>query len=343
MKLHIILIGLIMTVGTVQSFAQSCQLVEQKEQFVLSNPTKTSCDFNLKKNLDKPVLLVGQQASNINLNCQNFSVGNLQKYPSILIQTELKQKLWSVPENIKIQNCHVRNGIRIHGAGRNGQAAQVKASSQQLGHTQRMQQRAPSHIVLDRIRFTAVEHNLLYLAPGVHHISLRNSQFSGETQALAIYMDAESANNIIENNQFKLKNRKRELIAIDGSAFNIIRNNNIDVYKNGAIFLYRNCGEGGTVRHQTPSYNQILRNQFHLKNSSNKPVIWVGSRAGKKSYCGADRGFAFGSSINDQDLAQHNVINNNTLRLSGFRLASDRFVVWTDHSNRVQNNQVIKR
>lgn len=343
MKLRSVFLGSMLTAGAGLSFAQSCQLIEQNEQFVLRNPGNTRCDLNLNKNLDKAVLLTGQQASNISLNCQNFSVGNLQKYPSILIQTELKQKKWSVPQNINIQNCNIRNGIRIHGVGRNGQAAQVKMSSQQLGHTQRMQQRAPSQIVLDRLRFTAVEHNLLYLAPGVHHVSLRNSQFSGETKALAIYLDAESANNSIENNQFKLKNKKRELIAIDGSASNIIRHNHFDVYKSGAIFLYRNCGEGGTVRHQTPSYNQIINNQFYLKASSNHPVIWVGSRAGKRAYCSADHGFAFGSSANDQDLAQHNVINNNTLRLNQFRLPAQQFIVLTDALNSVQKNAIVAR
>jgi len=49
--------------------------------------------------------------------------------------------------------------------------------------------------------------------------------------------------------------------------------------KQGGIYLYRNCGEGGTVRIETPSYNRILNNLFvYQRQELSDPAIYVGSR-----------------------------------------------------------------
>src|SRR6185369_9998871 len=126
--------------------------------------------------------------------------------------------------------------------------------------------------------------------------------------------DAESGHNVIQNNYIHVATdtAPREEMAIDGSAFNIIVGNQFSALNNGGIFLYRNCGEGGGVRHQPPSYNHIINNWFFYDDyDGEKASVQVGAREGNRDYCGKDDGFAFGSSVYNGDLAHHNVIAKN--------------------------------
>ncbi|MFM8789313.1 MAG: right-handed parallel beta-helix repeat-containing protein, partial [Chthoniobacterales bacterium] len=88
----------------------------------------------------------------------------------------------------------------------------------------------------------------------------------------------------------------------------------------GGIYLYRNCGEGGTVRHQTPGENRIENNTFNL--TALRPGsygIWLGSRQGRRTYCEADAGYPFGSSIDNRDFADDNVLGRNVFNPSSSR------------------------
>lgn len=97
-------------------------------------------------------------------------------------------------------------------------------------------------------------------------------------------------------------------MAIDGSAHNTVRHNRFSALSHGGLFLYRNCGEGGTVRHQTPSHNTISDNTFYRYYHGGLPAVWLGARNGNRNYCEADAGYPFGSSISNLDGAQHNRI-----------------------------------
>jgi len=98
------------------------------------------------------------------------------------------------------------------------------------------------------------------------------------------------------------------VIAVDGSADNQILSNTINNAKGGGIYLYRNCGEGGTVRHQAPQRNLIAGNTI---NGSGGYGIWLGSRNGSRFYCSADDGYPFGSSRDDSDFADNNELRGN--------------------------------
>ena len=106
--------------------------------------------------------------------------------------------------------------------------------------------------------------------------------------------------------------KKKEVIAIDGSYKNIISHNTFERIDNGGIFLYRNCGEGGVIRHSTPSENLIIDNVFYTS-SKNKPAIFIGSREREAhtSFCDDDIGYDYGSSKNDKDFACNNKIVSN--------------------------------
>lgn len=300
--------------------AQAATCSPEKLQEILQpaskqNPlVKINCSVTLPKNaqVSKQLLFAGQKASDAILDCNGATIQPTQAKLAVLITSLLKDDVWYVPQDIQIKNCTLKSPLRIHGMAKNGQAPYLRASSYQEGHTQRARQAAPHHIVLDNLQINT-NGNMVYLAPGVHDVTLKNSRFDALTDGVALYMDAESGNNIIEKNTFNVQTKVRELIAVDGSANNIIRGNTFLRPIHGAIHLYRNCGEGGTIRHQTPSNNQIVNNRFELASlDSNVPEIWLASRNGKRKYCDIDAGYNFGSSVSNNDFAQNNTVADNT-------------------------------
>ena len=170
----------------------------------------------------------------------------------------------------------------------------------------------------------------LYLGPGVTGVTIRNCTFTGWSASTTVYLDAESGGNRIENCTFDVR-AGREVMALDGSATNTIVGNRFLRAGYGGIYLYRNCGEGGTVRHQTPQRNVIENNFFDLKDlRPGSYGIWLGSRQGRRSYCEDDAGYPFGSSVDNRDFADHNTLLGNV-----FRPATDRGIRDDGVGNRV--------
>lgn len=221
---------------------------------------------------------------------------------------------WIQTKNVTIKNCTIKGGVRIIGLGKNGQAAGVKESSLSLGHTERAQAAAPTNITFSNVTFeTSDGMTSLYIAPGTTYVTVENSTFTGTNTGSGpvVYMDAESGHNVFRNNTFNIT-AGREVIACDGSTYNLIEGNRFEKITKGGIYLYRNCGEGGTVRHQTPNHNTIKNNTFNLSNLVlGNYGIWLGSRNGNRTYCDDDAGYSFGSSINNNDFADYNIVNGN--------------------------------
>jgi parallel beta-helix repeat protein len=243
----------------------------------------------------------------------------------LLVKSIQENGKWLAPENITIKNFVVKGSVRIIGIGINGEGELVRESSKNKNHIEYSQSVAPKNIVFDNIKIEANKRTPFYVAPGCTKITLQNSELTGLAESVAVYLDCESAHNTIQNNIFKTKT-KREAIAIDGSAYNIIQNNTFEFLDFGGIYLYRNLGEGGTIRHQTPSFNKILNNTFKYNNAiSDKlnqiihPAIWMGSRSkfikyfymsGKK-FKDRDTSKPFGSSKNPNDLSSNNIVKGN--------------------------------
>jgi len=260
---------------------------------------------------------------------KNFNEGKL---------TEIRVSL--PVKDITIKNCNLKGSIRIFGLGMNGEDENVKNSSHTSGHTERAQAAAPSNVLLSNLTITGVQRIPVYLAPGVTKVTIEDSKFIGNTDSTVIYLDAESGYNIIRNNTFNVEgnftlrqSRIREVIAVDGSAHNQIINNNFEKAIGGGVYLYRNCGEGGTVRHQSSQYNVIENNNFNLTGLDvNNYGIWLGSRNGNRSYCNDDKGYDFGSSIDDGDFADYNTVKDNTF------IGSDRTVKDDGENNTINGN-----
>jgi parallel beta-helix repeat protein len=226
--------------------------------------------------------------------------------------TEIRVK--SSIENITIQNCKLYGSIRLFGLGMNGESKGVNESSKTKGHTERAQQAAPSNVLISNMEITGEQRIPIYMSPGTNKVTVENSKITGTSNSVAIYMDAESGYNVIRNNVFDVTPvfNMREVIAVDGSANNTIVDNQFRQAIRGGIYLYRNCGEGGTVRHQSPQNNLIARNTFNLNElSQGHWGIWLGSRNGNRNYCEHDAGYPFGSSVDNGDFANNNTVRNN--------------------------------
>jgi parallel beta-helix repeat protein len=256
------------------------------------------------------LIIEGAAASDqlIDLQGQWFNNGKLTE---VLIRSMPQENSWSRPQNIAIRNGKLRGSIRIMGLGRNGEAEAVRASSIREGHTARAQAAAPTLITIENLLIEADYRIPIYIAPGVTGVTVRNCTFSGRSVSTVVYLCAESAQNTIEGNTFETK-VGREVIAVDGSARNRIVGNTFENLPFGGIYLYRNCGEGGTVRHQTPRENLIEGNTFKESPRWGNYGIWLGSRGGWSLYCGQDAGYNFGSSADNRDFADGNSVSHNT-------------------------------
>lgn len=281
-------------------------------------PYRLTCSARLgsDQSIRRRLVLEGPQSSNVTLDCNGHTIGRPDipvsaSAPTVMIRSEKSvDGQWLPTSGIIMRNCHIFGAVRVWGMGADGSYDDLRLSSRQAGHTQRLQAVAPSHIRLEQVRITARGTIPLYVGPGVTHLTLEDSTLDGTTTATAVYLDAESADNSIRNNRI-LTRTGREMIAIDGSARNTISGNRFDLHGQPGIYLYRNCGERGVIRHQTPSDNIVENNHFTRAAWLRPRLVVENARNGRRSYCGADRGYPFGSSLDDRDNATGNTVRNN--------------------------------
>lgn len=284
-----------------------------------------SAPFLLLRLLPEPhyetVVIEGAAAGGkiIDLQGQWFNDGRLTE---LLIRSTPDETGWSRPDNITIRNGKLRGSIRIMGLGRNGEAERVRISSIREGHTARAQAAAPTGITFENLLFEAVYRIPLYLGPGVTGVTVSNCKFTGRSVSTAVYLCAETAKITIRNSTFDCSTG-REVIAVDGSAHNRIIGNVFLRLPFGGVYLYRNCGEGGTVRHQTPNNNLIGDNKFGACPRWGSYAVWLGSRGGWSPYCRQDSGYRFGSSADNRDFADDNTVRGNSFPADCSRAVRD--------------------
>jgi hypothetical protein len=349
------------------------------------------CQLILRKEwtITKRLVFEGAKASGVTLDCRGATIGDGTDTDKIQVRSRKYKNnpsdaqepwKWERPKNVTIKNCLIIGSVRVLGMGPNGEAEEVKESSKReptksLNHRNRLRDNAPKHIMFDHVTITGLGRNPFYLAPGVTYATLMNSEMKGKSNKVGIYLDAESAYNTIKGNSIHVVTAEDEwakipgvtdrgwpLIAIDGSTRNKILNNSFSSLNNGGIYLYRNCGEGGTIRHTTPSYNWIINNVFYYnKYTGLKPAIYFGSRdyglKERLGHCNDDDGRPYGSSASEKDYAKHNVVMQNQFYkrrvyrpapLGGFTLAEASIAdyVKTKNSkvnspNYIDHNQIV--
>jgi hypothetical protein len=279
-------------------------------------PLHLTCSLTLGPDevVVRPLVISGAVADGLTLDCGGGALGTpgarvAAARPTVLIRADATGR----PADVTLRACRIFGAVRIWGLGAEGDYEALRAASRQPGFTARAQALAPTRIRLEQVTITAEGTIPLYVGPGVTGVELVGSRLDGRSDATAIYLDHESARSRIVNNTIATRTT-RELIAIDGSAENRIEDNFLDLNGRPGILLYRNCGERGVIRHQTPSHNRITDNTF-----TGAPWLWPrlvveNAREGRRSYCGDDAGYPFGSSRNDGDGGRDNLIRDNRRR-----------------------------
>lgn len=303
--------------------ARPCDATELAELTAeATTPYRLTCRALLPagRTIVRPVLIEGAEASGAGLDCAGGAVGRpgapvSTRSPSIAVWSRrIAADRWSRPTDVRIARCLIHGSVRVWGMGADGSYDDLRASSRTAGHTANAQAAAPRRVALDEVAIRGTGSIPLYVGPGVTRLSLTRSTLEGRSVATALYLDAESADNRIEDNLFRTATR-REMVAVDGSARNRIVGNRFELDGRPGVFLYRNCGERGVIRHQTPSHNTITGNAFAGAARLRPRLVVENARQGRRPYCRADRGYPWGSSADDRDHASGNVIaDNRTVR-----------------------------
>lgn len=279
-------------------------------------PFKLACSLALSPGdvVRRPIVIAGRASSGLVLDCRGAQIAPeavgagrdtvLVRSGGRTVDAAIADRL----EDVEIRGCRIEGTIRIAGSGRRT----ADPESFRPDYTARAQAAAPTRVRLVDLDISGSGGVAVYLGRGVTEAALLRSRITGRMNGPAIYLDAESARNRIEDTVFAADLLRREVIAVDGSAANVIRGNRFERFDLGGVFLYRNCGEDGTVRQQAPTGNLIAGNVFDTRRfRPSRPAVWVGSREGNRGYCSADAGHGIGSSIDDGDHAENNRVVDN--------------------------------
>lgn len=328
--------------GTVKHCSQS-KILELLEPATSDRKSvQLNCSYTFKSPntvVTKAVSFIGSAADNATLDCNGGTIDPAYVDAALFIRSkavaptssdldDVSRWHYDRPSNVTIKNCTIKGVIAVRGMGEENSDS-LRWSSYVQGHTERAQRFAPYGIVLDHLTVDVANPNAtpIYFSTGVSYSKIMNSTIVGRSDQAVIYLAGESGHNTIMHNYIRREyqgSTARELLAIDGSADNLILANRFSTLNHGGIYLYRNCGEGGVIRHQEPSRNKIMQNHFYYRSYNGSiwgtnPAIWVSSRDKKNElkavadagYCGDDHGFPFGSSRDDRDHAHDTVIVRN--------------------------------
>lgn len=280
------------------------------QPYGVENPANRNVKINCNLTLDpgdvitKTLLFSGHESDGVTLDCNGAKILGTRyaDREAIAVETEGGYGV----ENVTVKNCVVDGRIRVGGYG--------GESNWDPNHTEIIQKRSPKNITFDGLTITAFGKDPFYVFSGSLRVTLKNSKIRGNSDGVAIYLDAESAEHVIQNNGIGVHTDKREQIAIDGSARNLIVGNYFTQLDDGGIFIYRNCGEKGSIRHQFPADNVILDNIFHYNDYRGfASAVAIASREDRNfSYCDEDScGPKIGSNLDEDDHAYRTLVAQN--------------------------------
>ncbi|MCW2457476.1 UNVERIFIED_ORG: parallel beta-helix repeat protein [Rahnella aquatilis] len=271
--------------------------------------------------------------SNTILDCQNAIIdgGNSVKF-GIAILGKGKRI-----NNVVVKNCIIKNftnsGVRI--------ASGVAISDLVKNSRSSNYNNSPNNITLDNIEVTNSGRDGIFVDSYSSAVTIMNSKIT-DSQMVGIYLEHSSRDNRIFNNIIARngdnygKSDKREGIAVDSSANNLIIGNKFIRNAAGGVFLYKNCGEAShtknaITRWQHSDNNIIKNNYFQNENIG----IWVASRQSKnlsRLDCGD-------SPIDNDKKYYRDFADNNTIDGNIFCQGHMAIIIEGD-SNNIINNKI---
>lgn len=225
--------------------------------------------------------------------------------------------------DVMVKNCTFKNF-------KNGVSISWKTVDVEKGSDRNeIYKRSPTRITLDNLNVKGNERVGVYVDDYSTRVIIKNSIIE-RNKGVGIYLEHSSRNNEIVNNKFienGFGDGRREAIAVDSSAENLISGNYFQGNSAGGIFLYKNCGEHidsgrQVVRWQHSSDNKIRNNTF-----VNEDVgVWLASRQSrnlKRIGC-ADKPMDVGGNFFEDYASNNFVVNNKFIKNKvGVRIESD--------------------
>lgn len=318
-------------------------------QISTAQPYRLQCNLNKKVTINRPIEIL--HTSQLLMNCQG---GGIKRNQNMAKGAYTLRILGKGSYDINIQNCYVHGNVRVQG--KVGNINRQVEASRKATFVDDLRADAAHHITFNNVRIIGlkdIKGAPLYISPGVHNVTVKDSQIKGYSDSVGIYLDVSSHNNKFIHNYIATKRVPRnpssgfirELIAIDGSEYNTFDNNYFAALNDKGILLYRNCGEGGAIRHTAPRFNTFKNNLFFYRNyTGNNPAIYFGSRMYNNSnrHCADDNYDGLqvtpipASNQDDKDFAQQNTfISNGFVKRNPSDLIRDSY----PGKNLINNNQ----
>jgi parallel beta-helix repeat protein len=278
-------------------------------------------------------------ASNVTLDCQGAHIAAPDRRYGVYIHAPTDTPL----TNITVRNCHVEGFLNNFHIEREGFRQLAEGVEYENGF---------SNITIEDSTSLNSRGVGIFVNGYVEGVTLRNLHVEGAGSA-GIYLEAGSKNCVVENStivdngfgenspqggtftfagvDFWFWGTGREGLAIDGSRFNVVRNNVFQSNTAGGIFLYKNCGEFVTQRPERWFHrrygadgNLIENNTFIDEDNG----VWIGSRMGENTLpmeC-SDPQYLPGYAL---DYADDNVVHDNVFQnvTFGVRVEDDDAVV----------------
>jgi parallel beta-helix repeat protein len=278
-------------------------------------------------------------ASGVTLDCQDARIAAPDRRYGVYIHAPVDTPL----TDITVQNCHVEGFLNNFHVEREGFRELAEGVEYENGF---------SDITIEDSTSLDSRGVGIFVNGYVEGVTLRNLRVEGAGSA-GIYLEAGSKNCVVENStivdngfgenspqgdrftfagiDFWFWGTGREGLAIDGSRFNVVRNNVFQSNTAGGIFLYKNCGEFVTQRPERWFHRRYGADGNVIENNTfidEKNGVWIGSRMAENTLpmeC-SDPQYLPGYAL---DAADDNVVRDNLFQnvTFGVRVEDDRAVV----------------
>jgi len=264
-------------------------------------------------------------ASNVTLDCQGAHIAAPDRRYGVYIHAPQSQSL----QNVTVRNCHVEGFLNNY---------HVEHEGFRDYTVENEYENAYANIVIEDSTSLNSRGVGIFVNGYVTGVTLRRLRVEG-AGSTGIYLEHGSKDNVVEDSEivnngfgengptgqafsfagvdFWFWGTGREGLAIDGSRFNVVRNNTFSGNADGSIFLYKNCGEFVNSRPQRwwhrrygADGNLIENNTFSGGNNG----VWIGSRMGENTLpmeCSDPAYFSAGLERIVLDYAKDNTVRGN--------------------------------
>lgn len=299
-----------------------CDQALVPQQLTASAHLDPSCDYRRSFEI---------VASNVTLDCQGAKIIADPDVPA----NQRQRGVWiHAPQpvalaNVTVRNCHVEGFLNNY---------HVEHEDFRQYTVENEYENAFANIVIEDGTSSSSRGVGIFVNGYVTGVTLRRMHVEG-AGSTGIYLEHGSKNNVVEhstivNNGFRENGPGgssftvagvdfwfwgpgREGLAIDGSRFNVVRNNVFSGNADGGIFLYKNCGEFVNSRPERwwhrrygADGNEIHGNTF-IGGSNG---VWIGSRMGENTLpmeCSDPAYYVNGLERVVRDFARDNVVRDN--------------------------------